>query len=64
MRDYEWVETWRVDGYTGPVAFNSNEVSEVDWVGLPELGARMAAQPDKFTPWLRDEAALMGWVKL
>ncbi|WP_172300250.1 isopentenyl-diphosphate Delta-isomerase [Pseudoruegeria sp. HB172150] len=29
------------------------EVMETRWVGLPELEAEIAAEPERFTPWLR-----------
>lgn len=32
---------------------NPHEVMAVDWVGLPALMADLAADPGRFTPWLR-----------
>ena len=41
------------------VSFNEQEVMAVEWVGLAELAERMQQQPDSFTPWFLDEAALL-----
>lgn len=32
---------------------NPEEVAATRWVSLPELRAEIAAQPERFTPWLR-----------
>jgi isopentenyl-diphosphate delta-isomerase len=35
-----------------PVPFNRSEVMAVEWVALDDLPARMAADPQIYTPWL------------
>jgi isopentenyl-diphosphate delta-isomerase len=61
VKDYEFVQSYRLDGYDGPVAPNPEEVSATEHVALPALRARMAAAPDDFTPWFRDEINLLGF---
>jgi isopentenyldiphosphate isomerase len=41
------------------VSFNPAEVSEVKFIELPDLVTQMAAEPEKFTEWFRDELALL-----
>lgn len=41
-----------------PIRANDNEVAEWDWVPIAELEARIAGQPQQFTPWL-----LLEWDK-
>jgi len=36
-----------------PMALNPDEVSEVAWVPIAELHQQVAADPSRFTPWLR-----------
>ncbi|GAW35697.1 isopentenyl-diphosphate Delta-isomerase [Roseovarius sp. A-2] len=36
-----------------PVQPNPDEVMEVEWCAMEELRARIAAEPSRFTPWLR-----------
>ncbi|KAJ9506445.1 hypothetical protein QJQ45_019447 [Haematococcus lacustris] len=36
IRDYEFVQTWQLDGYDGPLCFNAHEVSAVRWSGVEE----------------------------
>ncbi len=42
------------------VPFNPAEVMAVDWVSLPDLAARIAANPQDYTPWLQIYLA-KGW---
>lgn len=44
-----------MDGYDGPIAYNSEEVAEVRFASLEQLAAEMRAAPELFTPWLREE---------
>lgn len=62
VKDYEFVESYSLEGYDGPVMYNSEEVSEVAWVSIPEVAQRMKNQPDDFTPWFLNEAHLLGWL--
>ncbi|KXZ55479.1 hypothetical protein GPECTOR_2g1028 [Gonium pectorale] len=55
IKDFEFVEAYRLDGYEGPIAFNEQEVSQCRWVSLPELRAEMEARPTDFTIWFREE---------
>lgn len=55
LSDFEFVESFRVDGYDGPIAYNSEEVAEVRFASLEQLAAEMRAAPELFTPWLREE---------
>lgn len=43
-----------------PVPFNPAEVMAVEWVTLPDLAARIAANPQDYTPWLQIYLA-KGW---
>lgn len=49
--DREFVQTFAMRGYAGPVTMDPAEVAEVRWVGVHELRAEMASSPDSFTPW-------------
>jgi isopentenyldiphosphate isomerase len=49
---------------TAQVTFNAAEVSEVAFIDLAELAAQMAADPQKFTQWFREEAELLGLLSL
>jgi isopentenyl-diphosphate delta-isomerase type 1 len=55
VHDVELVQSFRLDGYTGPVACADGEVSAVEWVELAELARRVAAGPELFTPWFQTE---------
>lgn len=35
VKDYEFVESWKLEGYTGPVRFNEHEVGRVFVVAWP-----------------------------
>ncbi|KAG2495644.1 hypothetical protein HYH03_006244 [Edaphochlamys debaryana] len=61
IKDYEFIEAYRLDGYEGPIAFNHQEVIAVRWVGLPQLRAEMEARPQDFTVWFREEIASVGF---
>lgn len=54
-----WTTRPPTTAYRRQVQANPAEVSEVAFVELPDLTARMAAEPDTFTQWFRDEAALL-----
>jgi isopentenyl-diphosphate delta-isomerase len=45
---------------TVPVPFNPAEVMAVEWVTLSDLAARIAANPQDYTPWLQIYLA-KGW---
>ncbi|KAF5829200.1 NUDIX hydrolase domain-like protein [Dunaliella salina] len=62
IKDYEFVETYSFEGYNGPVMYNSEEVSEVAWISIPELARRMKDKPDDFTPWFLCEARTLDWL--
>ncbi|PNH03831.1 Isopentenyl-diphosphate Delta-isomerase 2, partial [Tetrabaena socialis] len=61
IQDFEFVEAYRVDGWAGPISFNEQEVSECRWVSLAQLRADMAARPDDFTIWFREEVQSVGF---
>ena len=39
--------------YDGEIPFNPNEANAVEWVGLPEVLERVAANPEGFTVWFK-----------
>lgn len=43
------------------VQWNAAEVSEVQFIELADLQAQMAAEPDRFTEWFRQEFALLNF---
>lgn len=55
--DFEFVESYRIDGYNGPIAFNEQEVSEVKFVSLSDVKAGMQSHPQEYTQWFREELA-------
>jgi len=59
VKDYEWVQTWRLDRWTGPILYSEKEVQAVEWVSVEDVGRRMAATPELFTPWFKDEFLLI-----
>ncbi|GFR49292.1 hypothetical protein Agub_g11314 [Astrephomene gubernaculifera] len=61
IKDFEFVEAYRLDGYSEPISFNHQEVSECRWVSLQQLRADMASRPSDFTIWFREEIASLGF---
>lgn len=59
--DNELVQSYRVDGWRGQVQWNPAEVSEVAFRELTDLRQQMAAEPEMFTQWFREEVQLLGW---
>ncbi|PNW80190.1 hypothetical protein CHLRE_08g381800v5 [Chlamydomonas reinhardtii] len=57
IQDNEFIEVYRLDGYDGPIAFNHQEVTACRWVSLAQLRSDMAAQPQDYTVWFREEMA-------
>ncbi|GLC40811.1 hypothetical protein PLESTB_000020200 [Pleodorina starrii] len=55
IKDFEFVEAYRLDGYEGPISFNQQEVVECRWVSLAELRRGMSERPEDFTIWFREE---------
>lgn len=43
------------------VQWNAAEVSEVQYIELADLQAQMAAEPDKFTEWFRQEIEMLNF---
>jgi isopentenyldiphosphate isomerase len=43
------------------VQWNTAEVSEVQYIELPDLQAQMGAEPDKFTEWFRQEIQMLAF---
>uniref|UniRef100_A0A7S3R9W5 Nudix hydrolase domain-containing protein n=1 Tax=Dunaliella tertiolecta TaxID=3047 RepID=A0A7S3R9W5_DUNTE len=62
IKDYEFVETYSLEGYEGPIMYNSEEVSAVVWITISEVAQRMRETPDDFTPWFLHEAYTLGWL--
>jgi isopentenyldiphosphate isomerase len=62
IKDYEFVETYKVERYDGPVSYNSEEISQISWTSLPDLLMRMRDCPSDFSPWFLQEARLLGWL--
>ena len=59
--DFEFVESYRLDGYDSPIAFNDQEVSEVKFMSLSDVKADMQAHPDAYTQWFREELASLNF---
>ncbi|KAI8470173.1 MAG: NUDIX hydrolase domain-like protein [Monoraphidium minutum] len=59
LYDCEFVESYRLDGFQGEVRVNEAEVIAVRWVTLDEVAAEIAAEPQAFTQWLREELPLL-----
>ena len=54
MVEHEVVALFRAEAPADlAMVLNPNEVMDARWLGLPELLAEIAAQPEAFTPWLR-----------
>lgn len=54
MTDHEVVDVFVSDMSQKPrIAPNPEQVSEVTWLTIPAVLARIDAAPDEFTPWLR-----------
>lgn len=54
MTEHEVVDIFTVRAPGGlAVTPDPAEVSEVRWITLADLGAEVAAAPERFTPWLR-----------
>jgi isopentenyldiphosphate isomerase len=59
VTDNEWVTSYVLAPYDGPVHFNPLEVERVRWVPLATLQNEISASPGDFTPWLADELAIV-----
>lgn len=59
----ELVQSYRLGGYEGAVSFDDGEVVDTRWVGLAALEAEVAAAPERFTAWLREEGAALRWFR-
>eukprot|EP00955_Chlamydomonas_euryale_P089181 364443-Chlamydomonas_euryale.AAC.21 len=55
----QYVESYQLDGYDGPLKFNSSEVTEVKFVALDEVQVQMAERPADFTQWFKDELSIV-----
>ncbi|KAL6764854.1 NUDIX hydrolase domain-like protein [Haematococcus lacustris] len=55
IRDYEFVQTWQLDAYDGPLCFNAHEVSAVRWSAVEEVCEQQQREPHAFTPWFTAE---------
>ncbi|WP_226623858.1 isopentenyl-diphosphate Delta-isomerase [Alloyangia pacifica] len=54
MTEHELVDIFVAEAGAGvEAAPNTAEVMATEWLTLPELRARIAAEPEAFTPWLR-----------
>ena len=54
MIEHELVAVFRAEVSAPPaVTENPAEVAATRWTSLPDLEAEIAAEPDRFTPWLR-----------
>lgn len=54
MTEHELVDIFVAEAGAGvEAAPNAAEVMDTEWLTLPELRARIAAEPEAFTPWLR-----------
>mmetsp|Transcript_12034 Transcript_12034/g.30886 ORF Transcript_12034/g.30886 Transcript_12034/m.30886 type:complete len:185 (-) Transcript_12034:89-643(-) len=58
--DREFVESYRLDSYDGPVQVDPAEVAEARFFPLPEVRRMVAEEPGAFTPWFHREAKLLG----
>lgn len=53
--DNEFVETYRLDNFSGEVKLDPSEVSEFKYATLDELSRIYQKEPETLTPWLRAE---------
>jgi len=60
VKDYEFVETYSFEGYEGALMYNSEEVSEVEWVSVPEVRFVSGYSLKSF---FDDESSLAGYTK-
>jgi len=58
--DREFVESYRLDNYDGPVQVDPTEVAEAKFFPLVEIHKLASEAPQTFTPWFLDEAKLVG----
>ncbi|GIL78257.1 hypothetical protein Vretimale_7634 [Volvox reticuliferus] len=63
IKDFEFIEAYRLDGYEGPISFNEQEVIDCKWVSLEELQEEMSDRPDDFTIWFREEIQSLNFFK-
>eukprot|EP01122_Echinamoeba_exundans_P005673 TRINITY_DN15826_c0_g1_i1.p1 TRINITY_DN15826_c0_g1~~TRINITY_DN15826_c0_g1_i1.p1 ORF type:complete len:218 (-),score=13.94 TRINITY_DN15826_c0_g1_i1:56-631(-) len=56
--DYEFVESYRLDDFSGNVTIDPNEVAEYKYTTLDDLKRMYEQEPESLTPWLRSELAM------
>jgi isopentenyl-diphosphate delta-isomerase len=61
LDDHELVESYFVDGFNGPIHFNTEEVSEVKFVSLSSLRKDIKESPGEYTSWFRQEVASLNF---
>ncbi|KAK9815309.1 hypothetical protein WJX72_001393 [[Myrmecia] bisecta] len=61
IHDYEFVESYRIDGWDGAITADPEEVDEVRYVTLADARREAAAAPDHFTDWFHGEMSALNW---
>jgi isopentenyl-diphosphate delta-isomerase type 1 len=62
FHDVELVQSFRLDGWNGSVALESDgEVIATRWLLPSVLKAEVEAHPEQFTEWMRQEAVMLAW---
>ena len=61
FHDVELVRSYQLQAWSGAVELTDGEVAEVKWISLQELKTEIESHPERFTQWLREEGAGLGW---
>lgn len=61
VTDYEFVESYMLEGYNGTPSINPAEVTDIKFVDMKYLKDKFAEEPDQFTQWFREELAALNF---
>lgn len=61
IKDFEFVESYRMDGFAGDIRFNEEEVIEVKYMTVEDVRADMQGNPEAYTQWFREELASLNY---
>lgn len=53
--DYEFCESYRLNGFDGTIKLDEVEVSEAKFVTIEQLKSIFENKPESITPWFRTE---------
>lgn len=59
--DVELVQSFIVRGFDGEVQFQDGEVIDAEWVDMSDLAKAVHAHPEKYTNWMINEGAILGY---